>query len=51
MILNNIRDKYTEFLMTKKNEDLYNIEQYSEDELFQMLDLNNPTDRELELNM
>lgn len=37
--------------MNKKNEDLYNIEKYSEDELFQMLDLNNPTDRELEAKL
>jgi hypothetical protein len=51
MILNNIHEKYTEFLMDKEKEDLYNIEKYNEDELFQMLDLNNPTDRELEAKL
>lgn len=40
------------FLMNKENdEDLYNIEKYSEKELYQMLDLNNPTDRELEAKL
>jgi hypothetical protein len=35
----------------KKDDDLYNIEKYSEDELFEMLDLNNPSDRELEAKL
>ena len=51
MIINNINGNYTEFLMNSEDEDLYNIEKYSEDELFQMLDLNNPTDRELEAKL
>lgn len=50
MVINNINEKYTRFLMNKE-EDLYDIEKYSEDELFQMLDLNNPTDRELEAKL
>jgi len=51
MIINNINENYTDFLMNKEIEELYNIEKYSEDELFQMLDLNNPTDRELEAKL
>lgn len=51
MVINNINEKYTRFLMNKEEEDLYDIEKYSEDELFQMLDLNNPTDRELEAKL
>ena len=35
----------------KTDNDLYNIEKYSEEELFEMLDLNNPTDRELEAKL
>jgi len=34
-----------------KEDGLYNIEKYSEEELYQMLDLNNPTDRELEAKL
>ena len=30
------------------NKDLYNINKYDEDDLLQMLNLNNPSDRELE---
>lgn len=51
LIINNINGNYTVFLMEEEEEDLYNIEKYSEDELFQMLDLNNPTDRELEAKL
>ena len=32
----------------EKKEQLYNIEEYTEEELYDILDLNNPTDRELE---
>ena len=31
-----------------KKEDLYDISSYSDDELYEILDLVNPTDRELE---
>jgi hypothetical protein len=37
--------------MNKEKEDLYNIEKYNEADLYQMLDLNNPTDRELEAKL
>lgn len=32
-------------------DDVYNIEKYTEEELFTMLDLNNPSDRELEMKL
>ena len=32
----------------EKKEQLYNIEEYTEEELYDILDVNNPTDRELE---
>ena len=32
----------------KQNPDLYDVSEYSDSELFEMLDLNNPSDRELE---
>ena len=31
-----------------EKEQLYNIEEYTEEELYDILDVNNPTDRELE---
>ena len=34
--------------MKEKKQDLYDITKYSDNELYEMLDLNNPTDRELE---
>ena len=34
--------------MEKNEEDLYNIEKYKDEDLYDMLDMNNPTDRELE---
>ena len=34
--------------MEKNEEDLYNIEKYKDEDLYDMLDINNPTDRELE---
>ncbi len=34
--------------MNKKKEDLYDVSSYSDSELYELLDLNNPTDRELE---
>ena len=52
MVINNINENYTRFLlMNKEDEDLYNIEKYSEDELYQMLDLDNPPDRVLEAKL
>jgi hypothetical protein len=32
----------------KPNEDIYNVDKYTDTELYQLLDLNNPSDRELE---
>ena len=32
----------------EKKEQLYNIEAYTDEELYDILDVNNPTDRELE---
>jgi hypothetical protein len=32
-------------------DEIYNIEKYTEEELFTMLDLNNPSDRELEMKL
>ena len=32
----------------KKNVEIYDVSKYTDDELYQLLDLNNPTDRELE---
>jgi hypothetical protein len=32
----------------KTNEDIYNVDKYTDTELYQLLDLNNPSDRELE---
>ena len=34
--------------MEKNEEDLYNIEKYKDEDLYDMLDMNNPSDRELE---
>lgn len=34
--------------MENKDEDLYDIDKYSDNDLFNMLDMNNPSDRELE---
>lgn len=34
--------------MENNEEDLYNIEKYKDEDLYDMLDINNPTDRELE---
>jgi hypothetical protein len=34
--------------MKKNEEDLYNIDKYKDEDLYNMLDMNNPTDRELE---
>ena len=34
--------------MEKNEDDLYNIEKYKDEDLYDMLDINNPTDRELE---
>ena len=34
--------------MKKLDDDLYNIERYTDEDLYSMLDMNNPTDRELE---
>ena len=46
--INNINETYTVFLMEEQKNDLYNIDSYSDQDLYEMLDLNNPTDRELE---
>ena len=46
--INNINETYTVFLMEEQKNDLYNIDSYSDEDLYEMLDLNNPTDRELE---
>jgi hypothetical protein len=32
----------------KEKEDIYNVSSYTDEELIQLLDLNNPSDRELE---
>ena len=34
--------------MKNSDEDLYNIDTYTDEDLYSMLDMNNPTDRELE---
>ena len=34
--------------MKKNEEDLYNIDKYKDEDLYDMLDMNNPSDRELE---
>ena len=34
--------------MKKSEDDLYDIDKYSDEDLYNMLDMNNPSDRELE---
>ena len=46
--INNINETYTVFLMEEQKNDLYDITNYNDEDLYEMLDLNNPTDRELE---
>ena len=46
--INNINETYTVFLMEEQKNDLYDITNYNDEGLYEMLDLNNPTDRELE---
>lgn len=47
MQINNINGTYTVFLMDEKK-DLYNVDNYSDEDLYEMLDMNHPSDRELE---